>query len=389
MSTITATISGDGAYAVMPSSNIRYKSFAYALKQKKLSKITCDLTLSTVRSFINATNVGQYAVFAGGIFGSRAYSNEVEAIHSNLTKTNATTLSVNKSNMGNATIGNYALFAGGQGYNNNAQFNTVEVFDSNLTKTSGTGIGVNSANLAGASSSKYAAFAGGSRFGTSNGDSITIANSFIRFYNTSLAASSGTSLSQARWGLAGASVNNYIIFAGGTSTDSSYQSIFYNTVDAYDINMTKITSPSTLSSNTAYLGGASTGKYAIFAGGMSTDNSALRTIAAYDTNLTKTTSFSAGPQGYYMGSTSLNDHAIFSIGASKVGLNYRPSANLIFAYDDNLLRSTASLSEARFGSYGASIDNKYVVFAGGAAALENFNLVGNTYLASIDIFTLE
>ena len=73
-----------------------------------------------------------------------------------------------------------------------------------------------------------------------------------------------TALSQARSILAGASVGNYALFAGGA--DSSDLS----TVDAYNSSLVRST-PASLSQARSNLAGASVGNYALFAGG-STDS---------------------------------------------------------------------------------------------------------------------
>ena len=70
--------------------------------------------------------------------------------------------------------------------------------------------------------------------------------------------STPTPLSVARSGLAGASVGNYALFAGGYSSR--------DTVDAYDTSLTRST-PTALSVERRNLAGASVGNYALFAGG--------------------------------------------------------------------------------------------------------------------------
>ena len=71
---------------------------------------------------------------------------------------------------------------------------------------------------------------------------------------------------------------DYALFAGGFR-DS-------NTVDAYDTSLTRST-PTTLSVRREYLAGASVGNYALFAGGEYI--SKLSTVDAYDTSLTRST----------------------------------------------------------------------------------------------------
>ena len=70
-----------------------------------------------------------------------------------------------------------------------------------------------------------------------------------------------TGLKGARSYLAGASVGNYALFAGGYEGHS-----YLNIVDAYDSNLIR-TTPTALSEARMYLVGASVGNYALFAGG--------------------------------------------------------------------------------------------------------------------------
>ena len=66
-----------------------------------------------------------------------------------------------------------------------------------------------------------------------------------------------TALSEARSGLAGASVGDYALFAGGSSKSA---------VDAYNSSLVRST-PTALSEARGHLAGASVGGYALFAGG--------------------------------------------------------------------------------------------------------------------------
>jgi len=80
-----------------------------------------------------------------------------------------------------------------------------------------------------------------------------------------LVRSTPTALSVARDTLAGASVGNYALFAGGYNGDISGLSI----VDAYDTDLVR-SSPSALGGSRCHLAGASVGNYALFAGGTGT-----------------------------------------------------------------------------------------------------------------------
>ena len=87
--------------------------------------------------------------------------------------------------------------------------------------------------------------------------------------------STPTALSAGRSSLAGASVGNYALFAGGRSGSSSYS----DAVDAYDISLTRSTLTG-LSVARRNLAGASVGNYALFAGGYD-DSDSYDTVDAY------------------------------------------------------------------------------------------------------------
>ena len=85
-------------------------------------------------------------------------------------------------------------------------------------------------------------------------------------------------LSVARDSLAGATVGNYALFAGGRTGSSSSASTL-STVDAYSSSLVRST-PTALSVSRNGLVGATVGNYALFAGG--TTGSAVRsTVDAY------------------------------------------------------------------------------------------------------------
>jgi len=141
--------------------------------------------------------------------------------------------------------------------------NTVRVFhpDGELVRSTPTALSAVRDWLSGASVGNYALFAGGSSSDT------------VDAYNAALVRSTPSALSVARRRLAGASVGNYALFAGG------YDDNYRNTVDAYNASLTRST-PTGLSVARYLLAGASVGNYALFAGGR--DNSGSRnTVDAY------------------------------------------------------------------------------------------------------------
>ena len=132
--------------------------------------------------------------------------------------------------------------------------NTVRIFhpDGELVRSTPTVLSVARERLAGASVGDYALFAGGY-----NGSYMDAVDA----YDVSLVRSTPTALSVMRSNLAGASVGNYALFAGGYGSSPTYK----DTVDAYDASLVRST-PTVLSVARRYLAGASVGDYALFAG---------------------------------------------------------------------------------------------------------------------------
>ena len=125
--------------------------------------------------------------------------------------------------------------------------------------------------MAGASVGNYAIFAGGQTGSASSTDS-----NIVDSYNESLTLGSVTGLTEDQSRLTGASNYNYAIFTGGYTA--------YGAIDAYDSSLAHST-PSVASGNNAFVGGASLGSYAVFAGGSYTS---VGVQSAYDTSLTRT-----------------------------------------------------------------------------------------------------
>ena len=131
----------------------------------------------------------------------------------------------------------------------------IDPSDERLIHSTPTVLSAGRHELAGASVGNYALFAGG--YSSSSYDTDT-----VDAYDTSLSRSTPTVLSVVRCELAGASVGNYALFAGGYGSSPTYK----DTVDAYDTSLTRST-PTVLSARRRFLAGASVGNYALFAGG--------------------------------------------------------------------------------------------------------------------------
>ena len=112
--------------------------------------------LSQARSYLAATNIGGYALFAGGYTGS--YTDVVDAYDTSLTRTTPTVLSSGRFYLTATSVGNYALFAGGRGV---PLYATIDAYDQNLTRTTPPVLSEGRDKLASTTVGNYALFGGG------------------------------------------------------------------------------------------------------------------------------------------------------------------------------------------------------------------------------------
>ena len=323
--------------------------------------------LSAARSSMGAANVGNYVLLAGGYTGSSS-SSTVDAYNSSLTRTTATNLSVARHYLVGCSIGDYALFAGGYAYtgssSGSSSSSTVDAYNSSLTKTTVTNLSVARNDLAGCSIGDHALFAGG---GT--GGSATLSS--VDAYNSSLTRTTATNLSVARYCLAGGSIGNYALFAGGHTGSSSS-----STVDAYNGSLTRTTATN-LSVARHYLVGCSIGDHVLFAGGRYGTTTSYATVDAYSGySLTKTILTELVCAQYQSGATSIGGFALIGGGSAD-------DSRIMTAYDEQLTRVDCPNIEGtdRFINTAASI-GKYALFPGG-------NPSGNPFEKNVAVFTTQ
>lgn len=176
-------------------------------------------------------------------------------------------------------------------------------------------------------------------------------------------------LSQARIELAGGTIGDYAIFAGGRPITGS---AFYNNVDAYNSYLVK-TLIESLSVARSQCGATSVGDYLVvgtgfYQGGGQTTN----TVDGYNSNLTKNvlTGFLESSKLYGRASFP-NKYAVFAGGMYCTEPSSETILTTINVYDVSLTRSNpASLSVAR--SPGGSNLGNLVIFAGGIGVRYSF-----------------
>lgn len=266
------------------------------------------------------------------------------------------------------SIRNYAIFAGGMGASTSTRYSSVDAYDSSYIKSTPTSLSYPTSSIAGASIDRYMIAAGGYK---SNGYSKIVTS-----YNSSLTKQTLAGLQSARSMPCGCGSNKFgiIIIAGGQTGTNSKS----NAVDAFDSNMTKTTLP-VLSVARSSLGGATVGDKILFAGGYGSTSSPYRSaVDAYDTlTLTRTILSPLSEARDTLGTASTTKYAIFAGGATSKGEN-NPSA-VIDYYDATLTRNASpkSLQTGRYFLAGGSV-NEYALFGGGKQ--------GQKYNNKIEIF---
>lgn len=270
----------------------------------------------------------------------------------------ANVLSANSFQNAGASVGNYALIAGGR-TSSSTYFNTINVYDDSLTRTTPITLSVAKCGLSGASVGNYALFAGG----LSGAGNVTSSyQSGVDAYDDALSKTTPTSLSVARYGMASASIENYAIFAGGDSYESS-TTTKESTVDAYNDSLTR-TNPSSLSTPTEYFAGTSIEGYALFGGGRG--GTTLNSVIVYNNSLTKTTGDSLSVARYSLGAASNNNYALFAGGLDSNAAVYY-GYNIVDAYDSTLTHTVPSPLSVACQKPTGGTSPDYCLFAGGYA----------------------
>ena len=221
-------------------------------------------------------------------------------------------------------------------------------------------------NVAGASVGNYAIFAGGDD-GQSNEYNYSDS---VNAYDSSLTAQNIAQLSFSnytdKWrsGMLSGVINNKAVFAGGYYL---YKPLFgkakiirCDEAISYDTSLTQ-TQLTDLSSAKCNCATANTTNHLIFAGWVNNTNS--NTTDAYDNSLTRSTITALGTARYYLAGASIGEYAIFAGGKDD-----STSYSLVECYDAALTKHTLeNLSAIRTNFQGASFAG-YAVFGGGTTA---------------------
>jgi hypothetical protein len=229
-------------------------------------------SLSELKTSPGGTSIANFALIGGGSNNTAPLrKTSVDVYNINLSRSSATALAQARTGPKGGTGAGYALFVGGYDGNNESTY--VDTYNSSLTKN--TLIIQGSRNRVGIGGTpSFFLFAGGTTtptFGQTN---------LVNAYNTSLTISTPTVLSVARREVVGASIENFILFAGGL-VGSTRQTV----VDVYNQALTRSTATALPTANSFGLGVSSKG-FAFFTSG-NNDNGNQK-VVAYDRNLTRT-----------------------------------------------------------------------------------------------------
>jgi len=255
-----------GDYALFAGGNNATTTTSYNITDAYSSSLVRSTAtpLYRARGNLAAATVGSRALFAGGVYISQqnetTRDNVVDVYTSSLSRSE-TFMSVGKSHVGGTTLGDRALFAGGIIYTG---FTTelLEAFNSSLGRQQ-VKLGHIISRVAAAATSTYALFAGGIYSGASAFNRVTMCN-------TSLSITVADPLTNSTTGSAATTLNDNILIAGGglgTATNTTY----YDTIECYDANMTKVSIEDKLSSARQEVEGVTFAGHALFAGGFGYD----------------------------------------------------------------------------------------------------------------------
>lgn len=225
--------------------------------------------LSSAISVDASAIAGNYAIFYGGDTSSNTYTSATNIYDELLSKVSTNIKShISKYGVTGVSFKEYALFGGGRGYTD-----YVKVINKDLTNV-GKDLRLNSpvANAGGCATNNYAMFAGGIR------DTATYSEVATAF-DENLSTSYPPNLSNTRTRLAGASIDDYALFAGGVVWDYvNGRARSSNLVEIYQ-QLTKF-SNTTLTNVTQEIVGITFSSRAVF--------SYSNIIDCFDMNLTKT-----------------------------------------------------------------------------------------------------
>lgn len=264
----------------------------------------------------------------------------------------ATDITVDRTCMSGVTMGSYALFVGGLrsvNYSDDTPSNSIDIYDNKLVHTTNTLSG-SRYRMAGVGMTDWSLFAGGK---TGADENTNCSATVYKIDNNFVKTVASTGLTTAVWAVAGSSVGDYALVAGGrTNTRSGVVS----NVAAYNKSLTK-TVVSSLTTANAFMAGCRLNDNLVIFGGGNKESK----INSYNSSLTQGASSQTFYDNKNMGTAVLNGKAVYAGGYNNDGTG-KPQ---VYLFDSSLTRSEVStgLIKGRPAA-GVTMDD-YILFGGG------------------------
>lgn len=308
-------------------------------------------------------SLNAWAIFAQGYDSDYNTMSSIDVYASSFVKTTIDVRGIRSVHSASSAVGNYGLIAGGASSDTDgAEIKSVWYYDDSLvygSLNSNSGLYYKSNHLAGASVGDYAIFAGGVYY--DDYTSSYLFNSSAIAYNGSLTRYSISSLSTARCKLAGTNCVNYALFAGGTTSNINYSGAS-NVVDAFNTSLTR-TIATILQTPRLYCKGVRVGNYALITGGGST-NGFSNVVDSYNSSLTKSVATNLETKVVQHGVCSSENNLYALIAGGNIS-SYSKT-KVVNIYDESLTKTLSEIDETRSNLLGASIHGG-IIFAGGTS----------------------
>lgn len=326
-----AALGSSGVCGVTATANSKYALFAggfiqYTYKEvSSVTSYTTSLTKTMAPALDNnsdnpmtAVSLDKMSLFAeraGNV--SYASTGIISAYDLSLTKSSPAKQNENNTRYGmcGVRIGNYAAFVSGgiRGRVNVEGVTTIDTYDESLTYSVKSPC-YGRTHHTGAFNGTHAIIAGGVIYWDNTGFNEWGTDE-VEAFDTSFTRTILDSLSEKRGEMGAARVGNYVLFMGGTnvngeSTQTGYNDVILDTVDAYDLSLTRTTAPAL--SNKYNAAGHVTGLHNTYI--LASPDKKDTNVDVYDSALTKTTPFKL--PNYGAAATTIEDYALFAGGIS-------------------------------------------------------------------------
>ena len=330
----------------------------YGTAQESLSQPTV--------TYNQACSVGNYALLMGGRISTDPGQTDIsQAYNGDIVKVTVSNLSVARRNAAACSFDGKAIIVGGYS-NTSTKSSTFDFYNSNLVRSSGS-IDYSVSGNGISSTSDYCIIGGG--------DSSDLTNK-VRAINKNMVYSVAPTLSRARRYISATSLNNSVLFCGGTNSSST----IYSDVDIYDNNLVK-TVGTALSANKYYCAATSTDNHAFIMGGRastSITSNVYDTVDVYDKQFVKTSGQQLSVPRSLQGSIGLPRFAC-CIG----GYAYSTYKN-VDVYTDGLVHSFF-LMDSDVGDCGCAIAGGYAYVLGGSHRVQSNML----YTSTVQVLKLD